>query len=75
MRNHIKVFTTFWNTGDILSQSYQCFVCYEWNAVDIHHISGRGMGGSKTMQKIMLKIYLLFVVPVIIKHQTKNLIL
>ena len=51
MRNHIKVFTTFWNTGNVLSQSYQCFVCSEWNAVDIHHISGRGMGGSKNDAK------------------------
>jgi hypothetical protein len=51
MRNYIKVFTTFWNTGNVLSQSYQCFVCSEWNAVDIHHISSRGMGGSKNNAK------------------------
>ena len=51
MRNHIKVFTTFWNTGDILVQSYQCFNCNSWNAVDIHHISSRGMGGSKNNAK------------------------
>ena len=51
MRNHIKVFTTFWNTGEILMQSYQCFYCDSWNAVDIHHISGRGMGGSKNNAK------------------------
>ena len=32
-------------------QSYQCFYCDSWNAVDIHHISGRGMGGSKNNAK------------------------
>jgi hypothetical protein len=44
MQKHLKVFMDFYNiksTDDI-----SCFVCCN-QAEDIHHLSPRGMGGSK----------------------------
>lgn len=47
MKNHVKIFTNFWNSDDIIMQTYQCFMCNSWEGTDIHHISSRGMGGSR----------------------------
>jgi len=47
MKKHTKVFTNFWDDALIIYQSPQCFMCAKYVAVDIHHIQGRGMGGSK----------------------------
>ena len=47
MQKHTKVFQDFWWDNLTLCQTEQCVMCGKWNAVDIHHISSRGMGGSK----------------------------
>ena len=47
IRNYKDVFRDFWDGNEIIYQSYQCFMCQKWEAVDIHHISAKGMGGSK----------------------------
>ena len=47
MKNYKDVFSNFWDDALTIYQSYQCFMCGKWEAVDIHHISNKGMGGSK----------------------------
>jgi hypothetical protein len=52
MQKHTKIFQDFWNDCNTLSQSYQCFMCGKWNAVDIHHVQPKQMGGSKCKDNI-----------------------
>ena len=47
MKKHTKIFQDFWWDNLTLAQTEQCFMCGSWNATDIHHISPKGMGGSK----------------------------
>jgi hypothetical protein len=49
MKNHVKIYLEYYNyqPGDFIA----CKVC-EAEAVDIHHIEARGMGGSKEMDRI-----------------------
>ena len=51
MKKHTKIFMQFWNPELTISQTYQCFGCNSWEGTDIHHLSSRGMGGSKNDAK------------------------
>jgi len=48
MKKHTKIFQDFWWDKLTIAQTEQCFMCGSWNATDIHHISPKGMGGSKS---------------------------
>ena len=50
MKNHVDIYRQFWWDELTLGQTEQCNVCGEWGG-DIHHLSSRGMGGSKNNQK------------------------
>lgn len=51
MQKHTKIFRDFWWDELTLSQTEQCFVCGEWGA-DIHHLSAKSLGGSKSKDYI-----------------------
>ena len=48
MKNHTKIYLKFFDFD--ASDFIPCEVCGD-KAVDIHHVSGRGMGGSPTKEK------------------------
>ena len=45
MRKHTKLYMDFFDYGE--QDFVMCEMCMQDRAVDIHHIQGRGMGGSK----------------------------
>ena len=45
MKKHTKVYMQFFDYGE--QDFVMCEMCQQDRAVDIHHIQGRGMGGSK----------------------------
>ena len=51
MKKHLKIFDDFWLPELTIAQTFQCAVCNSWEGTDIHHLSSRGMGGSKNDAK------------------------
>ena len=49
MKKHVKLYLDFFGYG--LEDFIPCEICRK-KAVDIHHIKARGMGGSKSADKI-----------------------
>lgn len=49
MKKHVKLYLDYFNYG--LEDFIPCEICRK-KAVDIHHINCRGMGGSKSADKI-----------------------
>ena len=47
MKKHIKIFDDFWLPELTIAQTFQSAVCNSWEGTDIHHLSSRGMSGSK----------------------------
>jgi len=45
VKKHTKVYMQFFDYGE--QDFVMCEMCQQDRAVDIHHIQGRGMGGSK----------------------------
>tara|TARA_Y100001972_G_C7464366_1_gene236811 strand:+ start:265 stop:564 length:300 start_codon:yes stop_codon:yes gene_type:complete len=55
LKNYKKVFSDYWGYAD--QDTPMCWSCYREMAVDIHHLSGRGMGGSpKNAKNIIVNL-------------------
>tara|TARA_Y100001973_G_scaffold57863_1_gene85300 strand:- start:157 stop:498 length:342 start_codon:yes stop_codon:yes gene_type:complete len=50
LKKHTKVYMTFFNYGE--TDFIMCEMCQQDRAVDIHHLEGRGMGGSSSKDYI-----------------------
>jgi len=53
MKRHTKIFFKYWKYGG--QDLPECWGCFMHPAADIHHISGRGLGGDP--KKIKDNIY------------------
>ena len=50
LKKHTKVYMTFFDYGE--TDFIMCEMCQQDRAVDIHHLEGRGMGGSNSKDYI-----------------------